>query len=530
MKLTAQQLDRAAGAVVGSAVGDALGAPYEFGPSHPDDFIPQFGPGKGGEQPGDWTDDTAMAVGILDALAAGHDIDSDRGIQAVIDRWYQWVDEDGRGIGIQTIQVMGGAKEDRTEAGLLRSSEAAHARTGRSGGNGSLMRIGPLALGYLAPDSERALQSAAERVTRVTHWEPDNAAAVTIWSLLIRRAILTGELDASGFTDLVADGAGRRSRWSGVIDEAQAASHPREFSEGNGWVVKAFQAALVAVQGATDFRDAIYRAIRGGRDTDTVAAIAGALAGARWGLSSIPLSWQRKIHGWPGYDANDLARLAILAARGGASDSVGWPAGDSVLNPHFRHTDPVRHPFDDGVWLGSQSALSRAPGHGLGGRVARPGRHERGAGGRRVHPRLAHRHARREPEPRRDARQRDRRHRRAPHRGQGGLRPLRRSPIPHLGRCRALRGAAPRRVPRRGMELARRTAQQRRSPVLRPGTVPAGCGRPDRRAREPSDGMTRRPPQHSVALTRTSPSARPRGEVIQRVQHRLGEPDPVAAL
>ncbi len=361
MKLTAQQLDRAAGAVVGSAVGDALGAPYEFGPSHPDDFIPQFGHGKGGEQPGDWTDDTAMAVGILDALAAGHDIDSDRGIQAVIDRWYQWVDEDGRGIGIQTIQVMGGAKEDRTEAGLLRSSEAVHARTGRSGGNGSLMRIGPLALGYLAPDSERALQSAAERVTRVTHWEPDNAAAVTIWSLLIRRAILTGELDASGFTDLVADGADRRSRWSGVIDEAQAASHPREFSEGNGWVVKAFQAALVAVQGATDFRDAIYRAIRGGRDTDTVAAIAGALAGARWGLSSIPLSWQRKIHGWPGYDANDLARLAILAARGGASDSVGWPAGDSVLNPHFRHTDPVRHPFDDGVWLGSQSALSKLP-------------------------------------------------------------------------------------------------------------------------------------------------------------------------
>ena len=362
MKITAQQLDRAVGAVVGSAVGDALGAPYEFGPSHPDDFIPQFGPGKGGEQPGGWTDDTAMAIAILDTLAAGLDVDSDPGIQAVIDRWYQWADEDGRGIGIQTIQVMmGGAREDRTERGLLRSSEAIHTRTGRSGGNGSLMRIGPLALGYLAPESERALQSAAERVTRVTHWESDNGAAVTIWALMIRRAILTGKLDDRGVTDLVADGAGRHSRWFRLIDEARAATHPREFSDGNGWVVKAFQAALIAVEGATDFRDAIYRAVRGGRDTDTVAAIAGALAGAKWGASQIPLSWQRHIHGWPGYNANDLARLAILAARRGASDSAGWPAGDSVLNPHFRHTDAVRHPFDDGVWLGSQSALSKLP-------------------------------------------------------------------------------------------------------------------------------------------------------------------------
>ncbi len=360
MHLTAQQLDRAVGTVVGSAVGDALGAPYEFGPTHPDDFVPHFGPGKGGEQPGGWTDDTAMAIAILDTLAAGLDVDSDRGIQSVIDGWHQWADEDGRGIGIQTVQVMHGAR-DRTERALLRSSEAVHTRTGRSGGNGSLMRIGPLALGYLDPDAERALQSAAERVTRVTHWESDNGAAATIWSLLIRRAILTGELDDRGVTDLVADGTGRHSRWSRIIDEARAATHPREFSEGNGWVVKAFQAALVAVEGASDFRDAIYRAIRGGRDTDTVAAIAGALAGARWGASQIPLSWQRRIHGWPGYTANDLARLTILAARRGESDRHGWPAGATMLNPHLRHTDPVRHPFDDGVWLGSQSAIAKLP-------------------------------------------------------------------------------------------------------------------------------------------------------------------------
>ena len=315
--LTAPQLDRVVGAVVGSAVGDALGAPYEFGPAHPDDFVPQFGPGQGGEEPGGWTDDTAMAIAVLDALAAGLDLDSDPGIQAVIDRWYQWADEDGRGIGAQTLEVLDRALDERTEAGLLRAAELAHARAGRSGGNGSLMRIGPLALGYLGEGSEPALQSAAERVTRITHWEPDNGAAVTIWALLIRRAILTGELDDAGVIDTVTGGNETQSRWRGFVAEARSASHPREFSDGNGWVVKAFQAALVAVEGASDFRDAIHRAVRGGRDTDTVAAIAGALAGARWGASQIPIDWRQGIHGWPGYDANDLARLAILAARHG---------------------------------------------------------------------------------------------------------------------------------------------------------------------------------------------------------------------
>lgn len=323
MRLTTQQLDRAAGAVVGSAVGDALGAPYEFGPSRPDHFIPQFGRGMGGEQPGGWTDDTAMAIAILEVLAAGPDIDSERGIQAVIDRWFQWADEDGRGIGIQTSQVMAGVDGDRTEPALLLSAEAAHVRSGRSGGNGSLMRIGPLALGYLAPDEELTLCSAAERVTRLTHWEPDNAAAASIWSLLIRQAILTGGYDLEDATKHIAEHEGLRGRWVKIVDEARAAAHPRDFTAENGWVVRALQAALVAVEGASDFSDAIHRAIRGGNDTDTVAAIAGALAGARWGLSAIPLTWQRRLHGWPGCDANDLTRLAILAARRGISDSAG---------------------------------------------------------------------------------------------------------------------------------------------------------------------------------------------------------------
>ncbi len=140
---------------------------------------------------------------------------------------------------------------------------------------------------------------------------------------MIRHAVLTGELELDGFTELFGEGSPRHFRWSTIVDDA-CGPHPRDFQAQNGWVVKAFQAALAAVFGARDFTDAVYRAIRGGGDTDTVAAIAGALAGARFGVSQIPLSWQRRIRGWPGLDANDLVRLAVLAARRGGSDSARW--------------------------------------------------------------------------------------------------------------------------------------------------------------------------------------------------------------
>lgn len=155
---------------------------------------------------------------------------------------------------------------------------------------------------------------------------------------------------------------GSTERWADLIDEALApGAHPGDFQAHNGWVVRAFQGALAAVAGASDVRDALIRAVRGGGDTDTVAAIAGSLAGAVWGATQVPLGWQWLLHGWPDHTANDLTGLAVLTARGGRPDSVGWPVVDAVPTSGFLHTAPVRHPHDPGVWLGSQSALGDLP-------------------------------------------------------------------------------------------------------------------------------------------------------------------------
>ncbi|WP_051274522.1 ADP-ribosylglycohydrolase family protein [Cellulomonas sp. URHD0024] len=320
MNLTSTQLDRAVGAVVASAAGDALGSQYEFQRVPPDDTALRFGRGTFGHGVGEWTDDTSMALPVLQALARGESLTDTATLGTIVGDWLTW-SRDALDVGSQTRAVLSGLRGVTTEESALRSARAVHDGAGRSAGNGSLMRTGPVALGYLDDGQEPALVQAAGRIAALTHWEPDNADACAIWCLAVRHAIRTGELDVRGQVRWIPEP--RRERWLGLIDEALAPeTHPRDYEPQNVWVVKAFQGALAAIAGATSLVDALERAVRGGRDTDTVAAIAGSLAGAVHGATAVPLSWQRLLHGWPGLRVNDLTSLAVLAARAGQPDSA----------------------------------------------------------------------------------------------------------------------------------------------------------------------------------------------------------------
>lgn len=97
-------------------------------------------------------------------------------------------------------------------------------------------------------------------------------------------------------------------------------------------------------------RLALDAAVRGGNDTDTVAAIAGGLLGAVYGASAVPEEWRRVLHGWPGLRARELVALAtrIVNADQPFSDDPYWMT-------------PVQHPHDDGVWLADVTALQGLP-------------------------------------------------------------------------------------------------------------------------------------------------------------------------
>ncbi len=319
--------DRAAGVVVAGATGDALGSAYEFGLPLSPRHEPRFGRGVFGHDVGEWTDDTAMAVPILDALAAGRSLREPATLAQIVARWREWA-ATAKDVGTQTRAVLGQLGSNATEDAARAAADLVHAKSGRSAGNGSLMRTGPVALGFLADGAEPHLVEAAGRIAQLTHAERDNVDAVVLWSLAIRHGVRTGELDARvGLSWRPAD---RRERWSALPEAALAAgADPRPFHTDNGWVVRALQGALAAVAGADDLRDALVRAVRGGGDTDTVAAIAGSLAGAIWGASAVPAQWRTIVHGWPGDTADDLARQAVTAITAHPSSGtprVGGPA------------------------------------------------------------------------------------------------------------------------------------------------------------------------------------------------------------
>ena len=292
-------IDRATGAVCGGAAGDALGAGYEFTNPHPEEEIVMKGGGAFNWEPGEWTDDTAMAVAILDVLAQGH-----CDIEEIGNNFLSWYESSPPDVGIQTSAVLSSAQNG---AELILAGYEFYNENPNKAGNGALMRTGPVALSALG--DREAVAENAEAIASLTHAHPDSTTACILWSLAIEAAIMTSEIDEPfDWEKAVKDGlsfldADLASRWEKLIDEA--VQGPSMLFNPNGYVVSAFQAALSAIidtpvptENPLDhLMIALETAIRIGDDCDTVAAIAGSLLGARWGIDAIPEDWQTLVHG-----------------------------------------------------------------------------------------------------------------------------------------------------------------------------------------------------------------------------------------
>jgi ADP-ribosylglycohydrolase len=372
MKLNPLQNDRAAGVLVALAAGDALGAGYEFGAPLPDGAeVTMKGGGPFGFAPAEWTDDTSMAIPIAQALldsASDAGSSSPAALTMVVRAWTSWAAE-AKDVGAQTSSVIAAARRLAAASGREVQAEdfsaaAAdfHSGTGRSAGNGSLMRTAPLALAYLDWEPSE-LMAAAGVVSALTHADPDAQDACGLWCVAIRHAVLTGQLDVRVGLPLLP--GERAAVWLGRIETAEQ-SRPRDFTR-NGWVVEAFQGAWSAIHyaslsaaGPAHLRAALEEAVRGGRDTDTVAAIAGGLLGAAYGYTAVPFEWRQRLHGWPGLRARDLMMLGMELGRGEGRRVASWPRPERQDYSMWGRTDALaQHPHDDGVWLGGVGSLGR---------------------------------------------------------------------------------------------------------------------------------------------------------------------------
>jgi ADP-ribosyl-[dinitrogen reductase] hydrolase len=366
MDLSTVQRDRALGSIIASAAGDALGAPYEFDPPIAvDQPVLLEGGGHFNWAPGEWTDDTSMAICILELLAKGRALGDESTQDELVSAWANWalhaVD-----VGVQTRTILGSLNSTK-QASALEQSKTLHERTGKTAGNGSLMRTGPVALGSLT--SAETTAANARAISDLTHYDSDAGDACVLWSLSIRHAILNADLDIRvGIKHLPEE---RQTRWLTLIDEAEQ-NEPAFFSK-NGWVIHAFQCAWSAIHLAknapeTQFKHKAQRlafglelAVRGGYDTDTVAAIAGSLLGAYYGFSAVPASWRLELHGWPGISELELTKMAQQALNQ-PSHAKSWP---NVK--HFDYDgwsgrfELARHPIDKGLWLGGFGSLDKLP-------------------------------------------------------------------------------------------------------------------------------------------------------------------------
>ncbi|MCX5363138.1 ADP-ribosylglycohydrolase family protein [Streptomyces sp. NBC_00124] len=299
---------RALGAVIGSAVGDALGAPFEFGPEGT--FSARFPhPGHGGEMcggggwdPGEATDDTQMAVLVAESLLEHGGLE----LPDVFRRFRRWAAADPKDIGLQTEAVLSsGDPWDLAAALHFQTSQ-------RAAGNGALMRAAPSAV-FFAPQGREPTMDAARRLSALTHGDRAAWEGTAILHELIRTALTGADPLAALPAALAAVHPDHRQRYATVLATDW---HPDRATEFNGAVWPCLGSAVWALRTTSSYEEAVRAAIDLGGDTDTVAAVTGGLAGAVHGVDAVPARWTEALHvPLPGFGerilrAPELADLA----------------------------------------------------------------------------------------------------------------------------------------------------------------------------------------------------------------------------
>jgi ADP-ribosyl-[dinitrogen reductase] hydrolase len=265
--------DRFTGILLGLAVGDALGTTLEFKPRRPLDNLhtEMIGGGNFRLDPGQWTDDTAMAV------AMGHSLLKEKVYQhlKILKEWAEWYQHGKHSCTGDCFDIGNATRSALDE--FLRKPTVVPTIPASSLGNGSLMRLASIVLFAKNEDQAEAL---SYQQSTLTHGE--DAAKATGWfgKLLFRTAVSGLELDS-----IPADIRNR------TRDEVSA----------SGFYKDTLEAALWAVANTRSFEAAVVHAVNLGNDADTVGAVTGQLAGAVYGRGRIPerwldrLAWRREL-------------------------------------------------------------------------------------------------------------------------------------------------------------------------------------------------------------------------------------------
>ncbi|MGH1573133.1 ADP-ribosylglycohydrolase family protein [Methylobacterium sp. P31] len=272
--------DHALGALIGLAVGDALGTTLEFqGRDTKPPVYDIVGGGPFDLKPGQWTDDTSVALCLADSLIACNGL-NERDLMERFCRWYEAGENSCTGacfdIGITTRSAL--------EQFRLTGDPIAGPTDAKTGGNGSVMRLAPAVLRYW--NSPESLKDVSRRQSYVTH-----GAVEAVDSCEALATVLAALIAGKPLTDVLSGTHGPFSGGVQAVMNGTWREKARSEIRSSGYVLHTLEAAMWAVSETTSFRDAVLLAVNLGNDADTVGAVTGQVAGAAYGLSAIPEEW-----------------------------------------------------------------------------------------------------------------------------------------------------------------------------------------------------------------------------------------------
>ncbi|WP_311173944.1 ADP-ribosylglycohydrolase family protein [Halobellus ordinarius] len=278
--------DRARGVILGLACGDALGRPVEFNSASEisaahgrlDEMV---GHGTWNQPAGTITDDTDQALCIARSLVERQAFDP----ADIAARFVAWYDSGPFDIGRMTMRSLSRLKHGDTwhEAGQHVWEQS---REGQNAGNGSVMRCPPLAIPY-ASDWDH-LTEVSRQSSQITHADPRCTEGCALLNLTV--AGLLDDADTPLQEALEYVGSDAPAELVTALEPLVRDDAPATL-ETSGYVVHSLQTALHDGLRAETAEDAIVTAVNRGGDTDTIGAIAGAVAGARFGASQLPAQW-----------------------------------------------------------------------------------------------------------------------------------------------------------------------------------------------------------------------------------------------
>lgn len=288
-----EQIDRYRGALLGLAACDAVGTTLEFSP--PGSFEPiedMVGGGPFRLEPGQWTDDTSMALCLAESLVERQGFDPIDQLERYV-RWYR----EGYLSSTDRCFDIGNTTRDALSRFEKRHEPYGGSTDPMSAGNGSIMRLAPVPL-FFARRPREAIERAGES-SRTTH-----GATACVDACRYFAALLVGAANGAGKDELLSEryspvaGYWKEHPLTAEIDEVAAGSFKRREPpeiQGKGYVVKSLEAALWAFRRSDSFREGCLLAVNLGDDADTTGAVYGQLAGAFYGEQGIPTSWLAKL-------------------------------------------------------------------------------------------------------------------------------------------------------------------------------------------------------------------------------------------